>query len=226
MRHHRSCARINRLLLSVVLLFIAGGTLQAQSAFTRSEASSTYDASTFRAVPKVKGGRVEWRASKVVGEHNGIVKVARGQFTTRKGQISGGKFIVDMNTIEVQDLQGQSRKKLEAHLAGRDFFHVEQHPSATFALEQVQPIRSEQVAFTHRVTGQLTIRGHTHPIDFMANIEANGDGTYSATSEQFQINRKRYGIEYQVPADKWTKGAFIEDEIKLTIQVRAARTSD
>jgi hypothetical protein len=53
----------------------------------------------------------------------------------------------------------------------------------------------------------------------MANVKKNDDGTYSAKSEEFTIDRKKYGIEYQVPTDKWTKGAFIEDDIKLKINV-------
>ena len=41
-----------------------------------------------------------------------------------------GEFFVDMTSINVQDLTGGSKERLEGHLRSDDFFSVESFPSA------------------------------------------------------------------------------------------------
>ena len=48
--------------------------------------------------------------------HFGNIYFASGQFEVKSGLISGGEFVVDMTTIDNQDLPEERRPRLEAHL--------------------------------------------------------------------------------------------------------------
>ena len=56
------------------------------------------------------------------------------------GVLTGGSFVVDMNSITTTDLEGGSADKLEGHLKSDDFFGVQSHPKATLIFSTIESI--------------------------------------------------------------------------------------
>ena len=66
--------------------------------------------------------------------HYGSLKFEEGKISM-KGKIISGKFIVDMKSIDCEDLSGKSKNYLESHLKSEDFFGVEDYPKATLSIK-------------------------------------------------------------------------------------------
>lgn len=89
-----------------------------------------------------ENSKIDWAGSWVGGEsdgktHNGIVKVTNGTMS-QNGEQFNGSFVVDMSTIDVQDLDETSGKpKLQGHLASDDFFNIETYSSVDVKVMEV-----------------------------------------------------------------------------------------
>lgn len=79
-----------------------------------------------------KNSEIEWAGSWVGGEsdgktHDGVVRFMNGSMSQNGDQFNGN-FVVDLSTIDVQDLDETSGKpKLQGHLASDDFFNIEKY---------------------------------------------------------------------------------------------------
>lgn len=156
---------------------------------------------------------VEWVGTKTNGRHHGTVQLQSGILQVNDGVIEGGEFVLDMNTINDEDLKGESKGKLEGHLKSGDFFKVEEFPTARFVLTDVEATNetledeadSNQAAIseyritnpTHYISGNLTIRDSTRGISFPAVVNMN-EGNVSAIAK-FNINRKDWGLKWEYP---------------------------
>jgi polyisoprenoid-binding protein YceI len=128
---------------------------------------------------------IEWKGEKVTGSHNGTIKLKEGYLEMDGDALTGGMFVVDMTTIEVTDLEGNSKGKLEGHLRSDDFFGIKNHPTATLVVTSATPAKNG-----YKVEGKITIKGTTEPITF--NLVKNGD---TATAK-LVIDRTKFGIRY------------------------------
>lgn len=108
----------------------------------------------------------------------------------------------------------------DQHLRSADFFEVETHPAMTFTSTAVKQVSDEEFV----VTGDLTIKGVTRPVDLQVEFLGEGGdpwgGTRVGVEATGQISRKEFGIDFNIPvagADK----AMIGDTIKLQINAEA-----
>jgi polyisoprenoid-binding protein YceI len=138
---------------------------------------------------------VEWTGKKVTGQHNGKIKLMSSDLTMKNGMIDGGKILIDMNSITVEDLQGEWGDKLKGHLLSEDFFATDKFKTAEFEIRSVKPIaNANEGAPNHMISGDLTIKGITHPIEFPALITVK-DNAVAAIGEA-TIDRTKYDIRY------------------------------
>jgi len=91
-----------------------------------------------------------------------------------------------MTSINVTDLEGESKQKLEGHLKSEDFFGVEKYPTAKLVITSAAK-KSEGV---YGIVGNLTIKEDTHPVTF--DLTMNGD----AASTKLTIDRSKYNVRY------------------------------
>jgi len=105
------------------------------------------------------------------------------------GQLTGGTVEVDMNTIE--DKNDGSDNNLVNHLKDSDFFEVKKFPFSTIAITRVASINDEN----KKVTGNLTIKGITHPVTFPAQMEVK-DGIVKANG-RLVIDRTLWDVRYK-----------------------------
>ncbi|GGE19972.1 YceI family protein [Psychroflexus salis] len=133
----------------------------------------------------IKESQIKWVGEKLTGSHDGTIDLKSGYFLMEGGELVGGEFIVDMTTINVTDLEGDSKSDLEGHLNSDDFFGVSNHKTAKFVINT-----AAKKGNTYGVSGTLTIKGKSNPIAFdldMANGKAN---------TTLKIDRTKYDIKY------------------------------
>ncbi|MBN1338308.1 MAG: YceI family protein [Bacteroidales bacterium] len=175
--------------------------------------------------------QIEWLGTKPTGQHTGTIMLQSGSLTVIDGELKGGQFIVDMNSIINHDLEEEEwNTKLVNHLKSDDFFSVEKFPTARFEITSVEKFEGieepkkepeGEEAPTHLITGNLTMKGITKSITFGAVVKSES-GAISAYTPQFKIDRSEWDVRYQ--SKKFfddLKDKFIHDDIALTIKLIA-----
>ena len=140
--------------------------------------------------------KIEWEGEKPTGTHNGTIKVTNGTFKANDSVIESGTFVIDMQSIEVTDLEGDDKSDLEAHLKGTvegqegDFFNVTEFPEATFEVTGITEEEGQSM-----LQGNLTIKEETKNIAFPVNISREGENLM-ITSEEFTIDSTKWNVNY------------------------------
>ena len=172
----------------------------------------------------IESSNVEWVGARPASQHNGIVTLKDGTLLISEGEIAGGEFVIDLENIVVLDITDPSRNaRLKEHLESDDFFDVPNHPEAVFEITGVQKLDQSDDENTHRLTGNLTMRGVTRSVTFNAAIDVDNNRV-NARSEQFLIDRTEWGVNFQsrsVFADLVDR--FILDDIALVINLTATK---
>jgi len=138
---------------------------------------------------------LHWVGKKVSGQHSGTIEIKSGGFAVKNGIVTDGEFTADMRTIQVTDLQGDYKGKLEGHLKSPDFFDVVGHPIATFRTTSIIPIEGVgSKGHNVTVTADLTIKGITKQVTFPARIVVAGSKVIARGDLVF--DRTDYDIKY------------------------------
>ncbi len=78
------------------------------------------------------------------------------------------------------------------------------------------------------VTGDLTIKGITHPVELKVEVNGFGPDPYGGTRAGFsasgEINRTDYGITANMVLP--TGGVMVSEKIQLTVEVEALLKTD
>ncbi len=163
---------------------------------------------------------IKWEGNKPTATHYGKVKLSSGVLLVHDNEIEAGKFEIDLKTITVEDLEGEHRTNLENHLMGTiegkegDFFDVNKYPTASFELTGIED---------NAVMGNLTIKEKTLPIKFPATVEY-GDNKLTLKSEQFELDRTQWGINYGSKSIFPNLGdKFVSDVMKISISLEAQK---
>lgn len=147
---------------------------------------TTLSFTTLNEIVKIKESKVTWVGKKVTGSHTGNINLQSGHFYVEDGKPVGGEFVIDMTSLNVTDLSGENRGKLEGHLKSDDFFGTEKYPTAKLVITSI----SEKENGNYGVVGNLTIKEDTHPVTF--DLDWNQD---SATTN-LTIDRSKYNVRY------------------------------
>lgn len=123
----------------------------------------------------------KWTGTKVAGSHYGKVPLQGGAIVEENGTLKSGEFIVNVDKLTVEDLEGDSAGKLSGHLKSGDFFETTAYPTAKLVVKSVQG---------NKASGDLTIKGVTHPTTF--NFKKDG----AAYVGQLSFDRAKYNIKY------------------------------
>ena len=132
---------------------------------------------------------IQWFGKKVTGAHEGVIHIKSGTVEMDGDKLKGGEFTIDMTSITVTDLTGDMNGKLTGHLKSDDFFGVEQHPEARMVITKV---KSKDDGYW--VTADMTIKGITNPVEFMAMTESKNGKTFAKA--EITIDRSKYNVRY------------------------------
>ncbi len=135
---------------------------------------------------------VKWNGKKVTGEHYGTIDLKSGNLEVEDKKIKSGNFQMDMTTIICEDLTNESmNNRLVNHLKSDDFFSVDKHPVSAFVLKESK----YKSGNTHSFTGDLTIKGITHPVSFDAEVVI--DGNNLRAKGKMEVDRTLYDIKFR-----------------------------
>ncbi len=155
-----------------------------------------------------------------------MVATTRGRFETYTGgatidvtDVDGSSLWVDIDAASVST----GNEQRDGHLKSADFFHVEQHPRATFRSTRVEQTDEEHA----KVYGDLTIRGVTRPVVLDVEFEGQGKDAYGNQRAGFTattaIDRLDYGIKWNPALE--TGGFVVSNRVKLTLHISAVKQS-
>ena len=162
---------------------------------------------------------IEWKGEKFTGDHSGTIQVKSGTITMEHHMASKGNFVIDMNTINCTDMEGDSKKDLEDHLKEDDFFSVSKFPEATFTITGCTPLKDEN-GNNCTVKGNLTIKGIANEVSFPALITVSGH-VLNAKAE-LKFDRTKWDIKYKSKSVFDDLGdKFIYDDISMKLNLVA-----
>ena len=155
-----------------------------------------------------------WTGREVsTSSHYGTINFTSGQFEVSDGLISQGEFIVDMTSINVQDLSGGSKERLEGHLRSDDFFSVESFPTAHLYISSSELISQGKWL----VNSFLTIKDISHPVLFeMSNTDEGWIANLVFDRSKYNV-KFRSGTFFENLGDK-----LIYDDIELKINLKTS----
>lgn len=186
---------------TMLTLLCATATLFGTSTMTAQ--SKTIDA---------ENSNIHWLGKKVTGQHEGNIALKSGTLEMEGDKLTGGEFVVDMNSMSCTDLSGAYADKLIGHLKSDDFFGVETHTEAKLVFTTVDYKGDNQYA----IVGDFTIKGKTNPAAF--DLVVNGD---EATAKVI-IDRSKYDIRYGSNSffdNLGDKAIYDEFELQVTLKL-------
>ena len=144
-----------------------------------------------------------------------LMTKVRGLFESFEGTVTTGETLadtkaeatIDLNSVNTRDAQR------DGHLRSSDFFDVENSGPMTF--------RSTSFDGT-TATGELTIKGVTNTVELDVEFLGIDKDAYGNTRIGFEatttINRKDFGVDFDIPLDGGKLLVGHKVDIQLSIQ--------
>lgn len=157
--------------------------------------------------------------------HPGRFHLASGELAVENRLVTGGKFVIDINSLQMEQQDPMVQTKLRPHLLSDDFFDAANFKTATFEITQVSPYtpnaanKSAVENANCSVSGNLVIRNITKNITFPARIDVS-DRTVKAVAN-FDINRTDWNISYG--NDKSLGDKFIAEMVNVEVNLQATQ---
>lgn len=191
------------------------------SAFALTANAQAKKAAAPASAPTVKmetAGEIKWTGYGVGKSHAGTIPVKAGSSIDVKGtDVVGGTIVLDMTQLKTPD-----SPRLEAHLKNADFFEVDKHKEATFKITKVEAIKDAKAGSpTHKITGDLTIKGKTHSQEVLATV-THKDKKYTAAGSSTIADRTKFDIVYNSGKFKAASALgdkMIDDKIDITLDL-------
>jgi polyisoprenoid-binding protein YceI len=149
-----------------------------------------------------------------------LMSKVRGKFEEYEGEIVIAENPLESSanaTIQLDSVNTGTPQR-DDHLRSSDFFEVDENPVMTF---ETTAVRADGDSYV--VTGDLTIKGVTRPVDLDVEFLGVGPDPWGGTRAGFEattkINRKDFGLTYNIPleGDK----VVIGDQVSIHLQVEA-----
>ena len=156
-----------------------------------------------------------------VARHLMVSKV-RGHFGTFSGTITIADDPLQSKVEATADIASVTTgdDTRDGHLKSADFFDLEKNPTMTLVSTGVEPKGSNYILHT-----DLTVNGITKPVDFDLEFEGvSGDpwgGTRSGFSAEADVNRKDWGLEWNVALE--TGGVLVGEKVKIVLEIEAIK---
>jgi polyisoprenoid-binding protein YceI len=149
-----------------------------------------------------------------------MVTKVRGKFTDVEGTVTVAEPFSASQvraSIKLASVDTGSADR-DVHLKSADFFDVENNPEMTFVSTEVTE---------DTLKGDLTIKGVTRPVEF--DLEFGGvatdpwGNTKAGFEAETEINRKDFGLEWNVPLEGG--GVLVSEKIKVKLDVQLLKNA-
>ena len=157
----------------------------------------------------IKKSKVLWKAPQNMGNrHYGYLLFNSGTLNySAVGIPIDGLFSLDMKSIKTIDLSLEAANLLaDKRLKSENYFSATKYPAA---LMKVKKITRTGNPILFEVTGDLTIKGITNPIEFTATIKTKGEIIY--VTADAKIDRRKWNIDHYSNDNPWDLLSAIQD---------------
>jgi len=136
---------------------------------------------------------LKWIGKEITSKtHTGTLFLKEGRININSNGMIEGKVIIDMTSINVTDLQGEWKDKLEGHLKSPDFFGVEIFPTAFITFQSSKKPNKEKKL---NLDGELTIKDITHPLSFTADLL--NTKPFLTAKAILSFDRSKYNVRFR-----------------------------
>lgn len=144
-----------------------------------------------------KKSKIRWTGRNLGNLHFGYIGLSKGSVEVNDGVVTGGNFTINMESIVCEDIADKAMNKmLVAHLCSADFFETSTYPEGKFTItEALRLEKASPGAPNYRITGNLTLKGITHSVEFEAVIGWNTEQKLF-TQATFEIDRTKWKVMY------------------------------
>jgi polyisoprenoid-binding protein YceI len=153
-----------------------------------------------------------------------VISKVHGRFTKWSGSLELDEQDLTKSSVEVQIDAASvdtSDAQRDGHLRSADFFDVEKHPQITFKSTSVEKKGDDKLA----VHGDFTLHGVTHPVvldvEYAGRTKHPMGGERAGFSAHTSINRKDYGIVFNMILDNG--GLGLSEKVDITLEIQAAK---
>jgi polyisoprenoid-binding protein YceI len=134
---------------------------------------------------------VNWTGKKILGLHTGTIQIQSGYLVFEGDTLINAALSINMLSIQITDMEDPvARQEFASHLKHADFFDVENFPIANWELETARLLERNN----YLLQGRLTIKNHSHPVEFIAKVERLSDMLHSMG--EMEVDRTLYNIRY------------------------------
>jgi polyisoprenoid-binding protein YceI len=149
-----------------------------------------------------------------------MVSKVRGRFETFEGEIVTGDDILDTRATATMDLNSinTGNEDRDNDLRSSNYFESDKYPTMTYRTTNLRVVGDGYVA-----DGELTVKDITNPVSLQ--VEFNGisadpwGGTRAGLSASGEINRKDFGVTFDIPMEGG--GLVVGDKIQLNLEIEA-----
>ena len=154
--------------------------------------------------------------------HMGIATV-RGQFKSFAGTVEAADDQLTLSgSVEVASIDTGDENR-DGHLQAPDFFDAAQFPQITFSSTSTEPTGDGQI----KLTGDITIKGTTKPIELVGEIAENGQDPWGNSRIGFEvegkIDRREFGLEWNQTLPNGN--LLVANDVKLIVSVSAVKAA-
>jgi len=160
-----------------------------------------------------------------VARHLMVSKV-RGQFADATATILVGEDPLQSSvtaTIQAASI-GTGQEQRDGHLKSPDFFDVEKFPTLEYRSTGVKSFDGNEFV----LTGELTIKDVTVPVELEVELEGVGRSPYGQDvfgfSASTELDREAFGITWNVALE--TGGVMVGKKVKIEIEGEAIRQAE
>jgi polyisoprenoid-binding protein YceI len=169
--------------------------------------------------------KVRFTGNGVGKNHPGNFKLSSGTVSIANNQVTGGNFVINIKSMEVEEEGDMFQNKLKPHLLSGDFFDAEKFGTAIFEITGVEPYKADSKdtsiveGANFNVSGNLTLKGETKNITFPARIDLD-ENTLKGKAN-FDIDRTQWKMNYG--ADKTLGDKFISETVNVELDLQAKK---
>ena len=142
------------------------------------------------------------------------VSVFRGNLSEVQATLTGGRL---EGTAKVESISIRTPEQFRAHVLSPEFFDAENYPEVTFTSEELD-LREDGTA---KVTGELTIKGITKPIEATGTWTTPAADAFGNTRGHLNleavVDRTEFDMNWNAPLP--SGGKALANEVTLTVDL-------
>ena len=157
--------------------------------------------------------------------HPGIFDLTYGTVTATDEKVTGGTFVMDITSLDMEQEGEMIDNKLRPHLLSGDFFNANTFGTSRFEITNVEPYKPKDgekslvEGANFSISGNLQIKNVTKNITFPARIELNGNRLEARAN--FDIDRRQWQMNYG--NDKTLGDNFISETVNIELHLQALK---